>query len=185
MKLRMLLRRPSFLVALAVLLLVGAVWTITAVRAAQPQTLDERVYTVGSELQCPVCNGESVADSSSQVAADMRAVIRAKLASGESEQQVLQYFRARYGDGILETPPVQGFTLLIWLGPVVMLVAGLVVLRAVASAWQAHPRAVPEADDGAGVETLSAEEERRYRLLLQRELEAEEGMPARQGWEGA
>lgn len=175
MKLAALLRRPSFAVALVMLVLVAAVWTGTAVRASQPQSLDQRTYDVASQLQCPVCNGESVADASTQVAAEMRTVIRHKLSQGESEQQVLQYFHDNYGDTILENPPKQGFTTIIWVGPVVGLLLGLFLLRSVALHWRTlAPASAAVAVDGAEA-ALNDDDLHRYRLLLRRELAAEEG----------
>lgn len=178
MKLQTLLRRPSVLAAALILLVVVAVWSVTVVRAAQPKSLDQRAYEVASQLQCPVCHGESVADSSSPIAQTMRDLIRQKLAAGESEQQVIQEFHQRYGDTILESPPMQGFTLLIWLGPIVMLLAGLALLRSVAREWRA-----PQAAGGGGSpdggadedDDLSGAERERYLALLRREIEVEEG----------
>lgn len=183
---RAVLRRPSVLAALALLLLVAAVWSVTLVRARQPQTLDERSYAVASQLQCPICHGESVADSPSPLAQEMRSLIRQKLAQGESEQQVVQYFHARYGDAILEAPPLSGFTLLIWLGPVVMLALGLLLLRSVAAEMRtlrfatagAANAAMPAQADDDAVATLdlSDDERARYLALLRRELADDEGL---------
>lgn len=182
-------RQPSVLISLLVILAVAAVWCVTTIRAAQPQSLDQRAYDVGSQLLCPACNGESVADSSSQVAANMRAVIRQKLAAGQSEQQVLQYFHDRYGDTILERPPTQGFTLLIWIGPVIVLLAGLVVLRAVALRWRALKPALAgttnTSEDTHTMDELTEGERNRYRALLQRELDAEEGLSRNESQGGA
>lgn len=182
MKLQTLLRRPSVLAAALILVAVAAVWSVTVVRAVQPKTLDQRTYEVASQLQCPVCNGESVADSSSPIAQTMRDLIHQKLAAGESEQQVIQEFQQRYGDTILEKPPMQGFTLLIWLGPVVMLLAGLALLRSVARAWSASQVAGAASEHGGSVgadvgedDGLSDAERERYLAVLRREIEIEEG----------
>lgn len=180
MKLQTLLRRPSVLAAALILVAVAVVWSVTVARAAQPKSLDERTYEVARQLQCPVCNGESVADSSSPIAQTMRDLIHQKLAAGESEQQIIQEFHQRYGDTILETPPMQGFTLLIWLGPVVMLLAGLALLRSVARAWRAPQLAGMAAqgsksEDAAEDDGLSDVERERYLALLRREIEIEEG----------
>lgn len=175
MKLSALLRRPSFVIALVVFLLVAGVWSVTAVRAAQPQSLDQRTHDVASQLQCPVCNGESVADASTQVAAEMRDVIRHKLAQGESEQQVLQYFHDNYGDTILENPPKQGFTMIIWIGPFVGLLLGLFLLRSVALHWRAVAAGRQQSGEDAEDAALSDDDLRRYRTLLLRELASEDG----------
>lgn len=169
---RGILRDRSVQVGLAILVLVGAIWLATMASSARPPTLDERVNQVASQLQCPICNGESVADSPSGLAAQMRAVIRQQLQNGASEQQVIAYFVSRYGDGIRQDPPKSGFTLLMWLGPVVMLLAGVFVVGRVARSWwtlaPAAAAADPEADPA--LETLSADDERRLRQLLEAEL---------------
>ncbi len=176
------LRRPATLATLAVLVVLAVVWTATFVIAAQPRTLDERTRDVASQLRCPTCNGETAADASTPVAAQMRAVIRQKLAAGESEQQVLADFRASYGDGILASPPPSGFALFIWLGPVLMLFAGIVVVVLAGREWRAMA-AVPVAHDDhvdhvdmAGTVPANSAERERLRLLLLRELAADEGL---------
>ncbi len=172
------LRRPSALVALGLLLALALVWGVTLVRASQPKSLDERTQEVASQIQCPICNGESVADSPSGLASEMRNVIRQKLAQGESEQQVIQYFEARYGDTILEQPPIQGFTLMIWLPPVLMLGLGAYVVFVLGRDWSARPAlATATAQPEDEPLDLSDEERRRLRETLLREMEQDEGMP--------
>ena len=174
------LRKPSVLAGVVALLALAMVWGVLLFRAAQPPTLDERVHDVASQIQCPVCNGESVADSPSGLAREMRGVIRQKLAQGESEQQVIQYFEARYGDTILEAPPKSGFTTLIWLPPVLMLLVGGYLVFALGREWGAARPAGALAMVGAdedGALDLSDEERRRLRETLLRELERDEGIP--------
>ena len=175
------LRRPSVMVALGLLLALALVWGVTLVRAAQPQSLDQRAHDVESQIQCPVCNGESVADSPSGLASEMRGLIRQKLAQGESEQQVIQYFQSRYGDTILESPPAQGFTLMIWLPPVLMLALGAYVVFVLGREWAATPapalaKAHAADADAEELAPLSDEERRRLRETLLREMEEDEGM---------
>jgi cytochrome c-type biogenesis protein CcmH len=164
---RRLVRTRSFLTAGAVLLVVVVVWSVALAQATRPQSLDDRVNAVASQLQCIPCQGESVADSPSTWAANVRAVIRARLQHGESEQQVIQDMVNSYGDRIREVPPLGGFTLIIWLGPVVMLLAGLFVVGSVARHW----RAAALANDAPDPELtgVSAAELERYRALLEAE----------------
>ncbi len=174
------LRKPSVLVGITVLLALATVWGVLLFRAAQPPTLDERVHDVASQIQCPVCNGESVADSPSGLASEMRGVIRQKLAQGESEQQVIQYFEARYGDTILEAPPKSGFTTLIWLPPLLMLLVGGYLVLVVGREWSAA--GVLSAAGAASLDAdealdLTDEERLRLRETLLRELERDEGIP--------
>jgi cytochrome c-type biogenesis protein CcmH len=165
-----LLRSRGFLASAAVLMVVAAIWIAAMAASARPPTLDDRVNAVGSQLQCPACQtGESVADSPSSIAASMRAVIREKLQRGESEQQVIQDFVSSYGEGIRLSPPMSGFTLLMWLAPVVMLLAGISVVLSVARRWRAMAPAA-EAPDPE-LDGLSESELHRYRALLEAELD--------------
>ena len=181
-----LLRRPSFLAALGLLLIGVIVWGVMLYQANQPESLDQKTRDVASQLQCPICHGESVQDSPSQLAQQMRGIIRQKLAAGESKQQVITYFEQRYGDSILESPPQQGFTLLIWLPPAVIFVAGAYLVFTLGREWQqAQPamaivgRTNASEDDGeSDLANMSDEERRRLRALLRRELAEDEGIPA-------
>ncbi len=182
MTVRTMLRRPTVIIPVGIVLLIGAVWLITAISAAQPKTLDERTLEVAHQIQCPVCNGESVADSPSLKASEMRAVIRQQLAEGRSEQQVLAYFSNVYGDDILESPSQQGFTSLIWIMPVLMLIAGAIAVVTLAREWQRQAR-VAGAGDSNGVADdiddakLSDEERQALTALLRREVAADERLP--------
>src|SRR6266536_6637219 len=132
-------RRPLF-IALAVLAIVGAVWSYVFLQNPPPPPLDQRVHDVASQLKCPICQGESVADSPSQLAQQMRGVIRQQLQSGRSDQQVIQYFVDRYGQQIVWSPPWQGFMLLAWLVPIALLLGGAVLLFMVLRDWYTAPR---------------------------------------------
>src|SRR5713226_7305369 len=132
-------RQPLFLL-LALLAVIAAIWSFTILTAARTQTLDQRVHDVASQLKCPVCQGESVADSPSTISQQMRGVIRQQLQSGQSEQQVIQYFIDRYGQQIVWSPPWQGFSLLVWLVPIVLLLGGAALLYFVLRDWR---RTVP------------------------------------------
>jgi cytochrome c-type biogenesis protein CcmH len=116
------------LLALAMLLVLPVV--------AHADALDDGVRRIALELQCPVCEGETVADSPSGLAADMRAVIRTRLAAGESDQQILGEFVASYGDGILTEPPKRGIALGVWIGPVIGVALGAVLLVLLLRTWR-------------------------------------------------
>ena len=120
---------------------------IAAPAAAQPPATnvdDARLYEVASQLRCVVCQNLSVADSPSEMAQQMRTIVRERLASGESPQQVIQYFVDKYGEWILLEPRRHGFTLVVWLAPVVAVAVGLVLFVVVIRRWtRARPRVVP------------------------------------------
>src|SRR5436309_11269428 len=163
-------RRPLF-IAFAALAIVGAVWSFVFLQNPQQSSLDQRVHDVASQLKCPICQGESVADSPSQLAQQMRGVIRQQLQSGKSEQEVIQYFRTSYGDQIVWSPPWQGFTLLAWLVPIGLLLAGIILLFFVLRDW----RALAPASSTAGDPEPSSVDEvdlAFYRAQLEQELAA-------------
>ena len=129
-------KRRSLLIFLAVAAIVGAIWSYEFLITPRQQTLDQRVYTVASQLKCLVCQGESVADSPATLSQQMRGIIRQQLQSGKSEQEVIQYFESRYGDRILWSPPWQGFTLLAWNPLYEQITLGVILLLAVGGdAW--------------------------------------------------
>ncbi len=165
-------RRPLF-IALAVLAIVGAVWSYVFLQNPPPPPLDQRVHDVASQLRCPVCQGESVADSPSQLAQQMRGVIRQQLQSGKSEQEVIQYFRTSYGDQIVWSPPWQGFTLLAWLVPIGLLLAGIILLFFVLRDWRAL---APASSTAADPELANVDEVDLafYRVQLEQELAADD-----------
>ncbi|MEJ2553644.1 MAG: cytochrome c-type biogenesis protein CcmH, partial [Gammaproteobacteria bacterium] len=80
------------------------------------------------ELRCLVCQGESLADSGSDFAQDMRVKIRGMVQDGKTDQQIKDYLVARYGDFILYRPPFSGITAYIWVAPFVVAVVGAALL---------------------------------------------------------
>lgn len=132
----MLQQRRPLLVTFAVVAIVAAIWSYVFLQNPAQQTLDQRVRNVALQLKCPICQGESVADSPSALAQQMRGVIRQQLQAGKSEQEVIQYFQNSYGDSIVWSPPWQGFALLAWLVPIGLLLAGLALLFFILRDWQ-------------------------------------------------
>ncbi len=97
--------------------------------------LDERVKAVSKVLRCPVCQGESIQDSPADLATQMKALVREQMASGQSEEQVLDYFVAKYGQWILLEPRAEGINLLVYWLPVVFLVLGTGLIVVVVKKW--------------------------------------------------
>jgi cytochrome c-type biogenesis protein CcmH len=102
-----------------------------AAPAADPR-LEAQVQRVASELRCLVCQNQTIADSNAELAQDLRAQVRTMLASGKSEADVREFMVARYGDFILYRPPFKVTTLLLWIGPFCLLLAGVWGLRRIA-----------------------------------------------------
>src|SRR5712691_8278603 len=120
-------RKPIFMLV-AVLAVIAAIWLSLWLAGPRERTLDQRVREVAVQLKCPVCQGESVADSPSQISKQIREIIRQKLQAGQSEQEVIQYFVSRYGEQIVWVPQWQGITLLAWLVPILLLFGGVALL---------------------------------------------------------
>ena len=99
-----------------------------AAPASADPVLEARVMRVASELRCLVCQNETIALSQADLAVDLRNQVREMLRRGQSERQIYDYMTARYGDFVLYRPPVKNTTLLLWYGPPVMLVGGLIAL---------------------------------------------------------
>jgi cytochrome c-type biogenesis protein CcmH len=120
--------------AAALLLLVAWVGLAAGARAAEDP--EREVREIAAALRCPVCQSLSVADSPSELAQQMRELIRRKVAAGERRGQIVDYFVARYGEDVLLDPPRRGFTLLLWLGPLLALAAAAALLTRSLTRWR-------------------------------------------------
>lgn len=136
--------------ALALALALGALGaTVRAQSGTQPararpvasapadSALDAATRSLATQLRCPVCQGLSVQDSPSELAQQMRDVVRQQLQDGKSADDVKDYFVARYGQWILMTPPAAGFNWLVYSLPAVVLVIGAAMLVVLVRRWTA------------------------------------------------
>ena len=94
---------------------------------AENPDLEKRVQEISSELRCLVCQNQTLADSNAPLAVDLRNQVREQLARGASEREVRDWMVARYGDFVLYRPPFKASTLLLWAGPFLLLLLGLVI----------------------------------------------------------
>ena len=95
-------------------------------------TLEDQIADISGELMCPVCEGQSVAESNAQLARDMRAVIKTKLIEGNSKEEIINYFVSSYGETILASPPPRGFSVILWFLPVLsVLIGAAIILRTI------------------------------------------------------
>lgn len=123
--------------------------------AADP-VLEKRMIGLAEKLRCLVCQNESLASSHAELAEDLRREVREQMSKGMSDQEIIDYLVARYGDFVLYEPPVKSYTLLLWFGPFVLLLLGGSILL-----FQLRKRrqTVPEVE-------LSAEAQQRAATLL-------------------
>lgn len=148
----------SLVLALAMTSTVGAVDSATEAALAADPVAEKRLQGLSEELRCLVCQNQTIADSNAELAQDLRREIRSMIKDGKSDQQILDFMVTRYGDFVLYRPPVKGATLLLWGGPLLLLVLGLFTL-----VRYLKRRAVRVAKQEA---TLSVDDARRADALL-------------------
>jgi cytochrome c-type biogenesis protein CcmH len=102
--------------------------TTEAAIAADP-VAEKRLQHLSEELRCLVCQNQNIADSNAELAQDLRSEIRGMIQAGKSDKEIIDFMVVRYGDFVLYRPPVKGITLLLWGGPIALLLLGLFVLQ--------------------------------------------------------
>ena len=148
------------------LALILIVWLFSApVLAVQPEEilgdarLEQRARALSQELRCMVCQNQSIDDSEAPLDKDLRVLVRERLTAGDSDNQVIDFLVARYGEFVLLRPRLNAHTVLLWLAPFAAIVAGgvglIVFLRR------------RRTDETPGPATLSTEEQQRVAELLQ------------------
>lgn len=130
--------------------------TTEAALAADP-VAEKRLQVLSEELRCLVCQNQTIADSNAELAQDLRREIRTMIRDGKSDKEIVDFMVVRYGDFVLYRPPVKGITLLLWGGPLALMLLGLAVLLR-----YLRRRAARVADDAP----LSADEASRAEALL-------------------
>ncbi len=117
------------LIAAAVLALaVALAQAAEAPSVAADPALEAKVVAIAAELRCLVCQNQTIADSNAELAVDLRNQVRDMLRKGQTQEQILAYMTARYGDFVLYRPPLKESTALLWFGPAALLLGGLAVL---------------------------------------------------------
>ena len=95
---------------------------------AAASNAEKRMLDIAAEVRCLVCQNESIAASRADLAVDLRQQIREQIQAGRSDAEIRAYMVQRYGDFVLYRPPFKATTLLLWLGPALLLLFGLIVL---------------------------------------------------------
>jgi cytochrome c-type biogenesis protein CcmH len=116
---------------------------------------ENRIRNLEEKLRCLVCQNQTLADSNAELAADLRKQVRDQIAAGKSDAQIIDYLVQRYGDFVLYDPPFKTTTLLLWLGPFVLLAAaGLVLIATLRRRRRAPDEPVLGQDDKRLVERV-------------------------------
>src|SRR6266576_1818287 len=124
---------------------------------ADDPVIEARLRKLSQELRCLVCQNETLADSRADLADDLRREIREQMKAGKSDQEIIAFLTQRYGDFVLYRPRVRPVTYLLWFGPFVLLVGGMLVLY----------RYVKQRRDSISEKPLTAAERRRAEDLLE------------------
>jgi len=115
-----------------VFILLFFVWVIpafaqvSAPAASADPVLEDRAREIAQSLRCVVCQNQSIDESDAPLAQDMRKLVRSRLEAGDSNEDVINFMRDKYGDYVLLKPPVQTNTYILWAVPFLLLLGGLV-----------------------------------------------------------
>ncbi len=122
--------------------------------------LEQRAHALSKEFRCLVCQNQSIFDSDAELARDLRLIVRERLVAGDSDDEIVAYLVARYGDFVLLKPPVKPVTYVLWFGPGVLallaLIGGWVFLRRLRK--QTQPAQALSADERARLNALLDDE---------------------------
>jgi cytochrome c-type biogenesis protein CcmH len=152
------MRRLSGLFAiLGALLLVPGAFAVQPDEMLSDPAQEARARALSAEIRCLVCQNQSIDDSDASLARDLRLLVRDQIEAGRSDQQIRDFLVERYGAFVLLDPPVQTTTLLLWFGPLIVLLSGAIGLLVY---FRSRTRSAPDAD------TLTAEEAARIERLL-------------------
>lgn len=143
-----------------------------AAQAVEPDEIlkdpaqEARAREVGKQLRCVVCQNQSIDDSNAELAGDMRVLVRERIVAGDSNEEVIAYMVDRYGDYVLLDPPFKASTYVLWIGPGVIAVLGVVGLLAFFRRRQTAVAGGAGDDAPAAAQPLSDDERRRLEKLL-------------------
>jgi cytochrome c-type biogenesis protein CcmH len=147
--------KPLMAVLTALALLSGAL-AKEAVPLAEDPAVEQRMVKITEELRCLVCQNESLAGSQADLAKDLREEVRGLIRAGKSDEEVKEFLVSRYGDFVLYRPQVKPVTYLLWGGPFLLLILGIIAL---VRYLRRRNRQLPDTP-------LSAEERARIEALL-------------------
>jgi cytochrome c-type biogenesis protein CcmH len=104
------------------------------------EALQQKAGEINELIMCPLCAGQTIAQSNSETSRQMRDLVVKKLRQGESKEEILQYFESRYGERILATPNKKGFNLILWVLPFVAVALAAIVIYFLIRRWSSRVR---------------------------------------------
>ena len=143
------MRRLALLVLVSWLSAPAVVRAVIETYQFSSPNLELRYHALSQELRCPKCQNQNIADSNAPIARDLRVVLYEQLEAGASDEEILAYMVARYGEFVRYRPSVDRNTLFLWAAPALLLVAGagLVVWQARRGGKQAQPLSATEQEE--------------------------------------
>ena len=153
----------NFLLAAAVLLIAFPSVAVEPSEVLDDPILETRARKISQGLRCLVCQNQSIDESAAVLARDLRVLVRERLVAGDGDQEVIDYVVSRYGDFVLLKPPFKAATFVLWAGPAVLLLLGLIAILAF------FRRNRSGAVEAAVVTPLTEDENRRLAALLENE----------------
>ena len=117
-----------FLLALVLMLAAAPAFAVNPDEMLADPILEARARALSAELRCMVCQNQSIDDSNADLAKDLRLLVRKRITDGDTDKQVLSYIVSRYGEFVLLKPRFSVRTLLLWGAPVLLILAGGVLL---------------------------------------------------------
>ncbi len=138
------------------LLLAAPVFAVEPDEILEDPVLEERARDISKGLRCVVCQNQDIDSSNAGVARDLRLLVRERLVAGDTDDEVVAYVRARYGDYVLMSPPLTPATYALWFAPLVLAGISLIVFVSVMRRRQTQP----------GAKALTPAEEQQISLYL-------------------
>jgi cytochrome c-type biogenesis protein CcmH len=146
------------ILACSLLLVAGHALALIETYEFSDQALEVRYQQLSEELRCPKCQNQNIADSNAPISQDLRKLLHQQLEAGASDDEILDYMVARYGEFVRYRPRFGGTTVLLWLAPILLLLAAIGVLLAT---LRSRAKVTQDA-----VDVLSPEEQLRLQKLL-------------------
>ncbi len=153
-----------------------SLWAFNSANAVQPDeilsdpALEARARVISKDLRCLVCQNQSIDDSDADLAKDLRVIVRERLSAGDSNDEVLDFVVVRYGNYVLLNPPVNNQTMVLWAGPIFILLFGFIAVffwfRRKSEPDTANIKTDNKVKTESSASKLSDDEEKRLKILL-------------------
>jgi cytochrome c-type biogenesis protein CcmH len=114
-----------------------------AVQYHNEEALQKKAMEIYELIMCPLCAGQTIAQSNNETSSQMRDLVLKKLRQGQTKEEILQYFESRYGERILAKPNKRGFNLILWFLPFVSVALAAIVVYALIRRWSARLPSTP------------------------------------------